>query len=134
MKKYHKYLIFAGILIMYVLIINSFAMILAQTFDEASLSEGNTAGAAMDVKVGVSDSVSVTVVRNRFYGTIVENAGSEGIVSYVYLFNLLKLPLIVKGFHFGYLHLIMVLFSIGLFVFLTRIEKRYDSLIYAKDL
>ena len=49
-------------------------------------------------KVGVSESVDVTVRRNRWYGTIIENKFSNGKnLDNLYVFTKLKIPLNVNG-------------------------------------
>jgi hypothetical protein len=63
-----------------------------------SISDGNQA-------IGMGDSVSVGIIRNRPYGTIYESTNGN---SNIKLFNLIKLPLKSYGLNFGIVHLIFV--------------------------
>ena len=77
------------------------------------------------VKVGVAESVSVTVQRNRWYGKIIENAGDDSKISYVYLLNFLRLPLIINKFNFVYVHIIMLILIVPVSIFFWRRKKRF---------
>ena len=62
------------------------------------------------VKVGVSDSVSVSVIKKRIYGQIFEDNGD----SRVKLFYFLPLPLKIKGFNYVFVHAIALLTTLTL--------------------
>lgn len=56
-----------------------------------------------EVRVGVSDSIDVSVKRPRFYGTIYEQVNSK--TSTLHLFNLIKIPLKKNNIDFTPLHI-----------------------------
>ena len=93
-------------------------LIQEQASQEAITDDGAIGGGA--VKVGMGDMVSVTVTRQRWYGKIIEQAGRESKVSYLYLFWILKMPLAVNDFHFIYLHFLMLFLLIGMAAFILR--------------
>lgn len=107
-----KYVIFAGITFLYIFLINWVAAI---NFDELTLQYLEVANGSKVVQtsgttenLGVSESVSIGVLRKRFYGTIRETDGD----SYLFLFNLIKLPMKVGGFVYTYIHLLFVVIMV----------------------
>lgn len=104
----------------YLFLMHVLALILVQ--EQASQETINAGGAFGEgaVKVGMGDMVSVTVTRQRWYGKIIEQAGKESKVSYLYLFWILKMPLAVNDFHFLYLHFIMLFLLIAMVIFILR--------------
>ena len=88
-----------GLLVVYILVVNFIASIDLS----GSLIDGEDSSSLGDtIKLGVSDSISVSVVRNRFYGVYHISNGDN----YLYLFWLIKIPIEVKGFSFIWIHLI----------------------------
>ena len=75
--------------------------------------------------MGVNDKVDVTVTRNRWYGTIIENSGLET-TSKLYLFNLIALPLKSGGKSLFFMHLILLALLISSLFFINNKIKRYE--------
>ena len=73
-----------------------------------------------NVQLGVSDGISVSVVRNRWYGKINEENGIESLK----LFNLVKVPLKVGSFNFIWIHAIVFIVLVGWPVKTLIIDKR----------
>lgn len=73
------------------------------------------------VYVGMSDSVSVQVFRDRWYGDIYEEPGK---ISNLYLFNLIKLPIKVKEKSWVLYHWVFFILM-TIFVIFQRTERRY---------
>ena len=124
MEKTMKYnIILIGMIAGYVVLINLVAPLVAFQNSGAADSNSVTGNDGGGVKVGMSDSVSVTVQRNRWYGKIIENAGDDSRISYVYLFNFLRLPLIANKFNFVYVHILMLIAIMSVSVFFWRRKK-----------
>ncbi|MBI2449256.1 hypothetical protein HYV49_03080 [Candidatus Pacearchaeota archaeon] len=124
MKKMIKHsLILIGMMAGYVILINLVAFIsqLGGFSYEDGIEQGDSGG---DVKVGVGESVSVTVQRNRWYGKIIENVGDDSKISYVYLLGFLRLPLIINKFNFVYVHILMFVAIASVSVFLWRRKSK----------
>jgi len=86
-------------------------------------------GGAM-VEIGVGDQVDVQVVRNRWYGTIVESHTQNGIMSELYLLDLVGIPMNVGEFELFYVHLsilLIIIFVIALFFMIDLFERRSDT-------
>jgi len=99
--KIKKLALLFGILILYLVTINFIAAInrsVSIEKENESLNDGT-------IKLGVSDSVSVKVVRERFYGVYYISNGDNNL----YLLNLVKVPIEIKGFSFFWIHLIFML-------------------------
>lgn len=78
-----------------------------------------------DVNIGVSDSVSVSVTRFRWYGTIFEGSNSQGKTSTLYLFGIVKFPLYVNGTNLFLTNIILALVLVcAVFFTLKSIRKR----------
>ncbi len=124
MKRKYKIILIAGIIIAaYVILINFIASVSQLNgFTYANNVEQSNSG--QGVKVGVGESVSVTVQRNRWYGKIIENVGDDSKISYIYLFNFLRLPLIINKFNFIYVHILMLVAIASLSVFFWRRKGR----------
>lgn len=67
-------------------------------------------------KVGMSDSVSIEVVKNRWYGKIVENSDQNGNLNNLYLFKIIKIPTNKNGFSFFWIHISFLIFLIIIFL------------------
>ena len=100
MKKRIFFVLF--MLAFYFSIINQVPSLLPHSFDNPLVNntKENLRGGMIGVEVGVSDAVSVSVIRNRWYGKIYEN----GETSTLLLFKFLKMPLKYYWFNFAYLH------------------------------
>ena len=94
------------LVIVYILLINVVARIDFSILNDAvnnNVSSNNSFVIIMggnEIATGFSDSVSTSVLRKRFYGRIEEHGAN----SYVYLFNLVKLPIQTYGVYYGYFH------------------------------
>jgi hypothetical protein len=73
-----------------------------------------------NIKVAVSDSISVSVEKHRFYGTII----SEGTNSHMYLLNFIKVPLGKDDFNFIYLHCTVLIILIALLVLIIIVPMK----------
>ncbi len=106
--------------VLYLFLMHVLALILIQEqASQETITDDGVAGGG-PVKVGMGDMVSVTVTRQRWYGKIIEQAGKESRVSYLYLFWILKMPLAVNDFHFLYLHFLMLFLLIVMAAFILR--------------
>ncbi len=79
-----------------------------------------------NVRIGMSDSVSVMVQRSRFYGKIIEFQGAYS-TRYLYLFYFMKIPLEVKGDSFILSHIIALLIIIGFNFFLMEWKRKKED-------
>lgn len=75
-------------------------------------NQGNT------VKLGFGDSVSVTVTRNRWYGTIKESGEN----SYVYIFDTIKIPMKVNGIDLVWYHQFFLVFCVAITISFFSIQ------------
>lgn len=110
-KEYKLGLLFAS-LVVYIIAIN----IISSTnfnFGFNNSQDGNigTCG-AFCTKLKVGEGVSVSVVRNRWYGQIFEGGESRTL----YLFKLIKLPLEKEGKDYVLFHLVFIITWIFLFI------------------
>lgn len=124
MRGIHTFFILVGIIIAYIFLINVVVSLLVQypSFQGDGMQKEGNSGFNVDLRM--SDSVSVTVARQRFYGRVLEFIGGKSKVSYLYLFNFLKLPLEVHGIHFLYFHIGIVVLLFILFIVLSALERR----------
>lgn len=100
MKK-SKILIYSSIILSYLLIINFISeFIIIQNVYPENFSSSISGGGSQ--KIGLGDSVSVSIKRNRPYGSILEENGN----SKLKLLGLIPLPLKSDGINFIYFHLI----------------------------
>jgi len=115
-------LILLMIIFFYLLLINLIAQVIyfvgvSNTFEqETHYKEGG------GLRLGVSDRVDVSIVRKRWYGTMIESYTKDKKSSFLFLFNIVKLPLYINNFNFLYIHLIFSLIFIFLIV-LIKILK-----------
>jgi len=120
MKTGKKLALIIGLLVVYILVINFIAAGLGSSVNSVSGEDSNSNGSM--IKLGVSDSVSVSVVRERFYGVYHISNGNNNL----FLFWLIKVPVEIKGFSFFWIHLIFVL-SCGVTWWLLSDEKVYKE-------
>ena len=120
MKTGKKLALMIGLLVVYILVINFIAAGIGSSntsvLGEDSVSSGET------IKLGVSDSVSVSVVRERFYGVYHISNGNNNL----FLFWLIKVPVEIKGFSFFWIHLIFTV-SCGCIWWLLSDEQVYKQ-------
>jgi len=126
MRGIHTFFILFGVLLAYLFLVNAVADFLvqsplAQTFSSGSSEESSS---SFDVKIGMSDQVSIKVERQRFYGKIIETAFGDHKILFLYLFNFLKLPIQVDTFHFLYVHVAMIILLFALMILFSRLETR----------
>ncbi len=120
MKTGKKLALMIGLVVVYILVINFIAAGIGSSntsvLGEDSVSSGET------IKLGVSDSVSVSVVRERFYGVYHISNGNNNL----FLLWLIKVPVEIKGFSFFWIHLIFTV-SCGVTWWLLSDEKVYKE-------
>src|SRR3989344_5238406 len=111
-----------AIIFLYIFLTNT----IANSFysDENEASKSYVSGA--DIRVGVSDNVGVSVTRPRFYGTITESSSSNSKISFLYLFNLIKLPLESGAINFLWIHIPFLIIGIFIFIFSLRRIRRNE--------
>ena len=71
---------------------------------------------ATDIQLGFSESVSVSTTRTRWYGVFETQHGANETVSYLYVFNQVKLPWETEGFSWVYVHSIFMFLVTFIFV------------------
>lgn len=122
-KTYAVYLIAIGLILAYLLIINITANILSDGNSGSSktLNKNNYG----DVVLGVSDSIDVSVLRNRWYGTILEQSGTNTKLSKLYLFGFITLPINVNGSNLVWIHILFLMMVIGITYYSTNKMKKY---------
>ena len=122
MRGIHTFLILFGIAVVYFVAVHGIAAaLLAQP--TRTVSAPSEIEDSFNVALGISESVTVTVTRQRFYGKIIEIVAADSKVVYVYLFNFLKLPLRVHAINFLYFHIGIIFLIVLLFFILTALEK-----------
>ena len=116
-------LVIAGIFV-YVILIN----IVAYSMSINLLSTGYASSNEYiggDVVIGFGDSVDVTVTRNRWYGTILENSVQKTKSSTLYLLNLIIIPLYSNGKSLFLVNIILLVFLVVfLYASMKWIKKR----------
>jgi len=118
-----KILIFLSSIIIYILLINFFASI--PSINLYGTTSEKIEGGAIEVKV--SDSVGVNVLRNRWYGRIIETHNKDTTTSYLYIFKIVKLPLMVNNINYVYVHLLFILILITIFSILSIFKKEVNN-------
>jgi len=120
MKTGKKLALMFGLVVGYILVINFIAAGIG-SLNNSIVGEDSVSNGGM-IKLGVSDSVSVSVVRERFYGVYHISNGDNNL----YLLWLIKIPINIKGFSFFWIHLIFVV-SCGGVWWLLGDEKVYKE-------
>jgi hypothetical protein len=92
-------------IVLYLIIINLSVYVLSISFDVGNNYSYYDDGS---IRLGMSDSVSVEVVRNRIYGTIKISGDNE----VLYLFGIIPVPLEIGGLKYSFVHLIFLSFII----------------------
>lgn len=114
-----------GAIVVYLIFVNLAAFFFSWGFG-VSGDELQTQSSGGDILIGLGDSVSVSVVRPRWYGTILENGGPEGVSRTLYLFGLFRLPLRVDGTSMLLVH-VLFLAGIGFLGYrlFTNLRRRH---------
>ncbi len=130
MKKTIIVSIISGVvLLLYIIGINFVAVVLANDFSSNTIFDNTSESEGFgQVQLGVSDKVDVTVTRHRFYGKVVENYYASGSIGYLYIFNWIKMPMIINGtdmiyIHLSFLALLFVVWAIIVFLDVTGDKK-----------
>ena len=71
-------------------------------------------------KIGYTEKVSAEVQRDRWYGRIVEIHGETSQSSYLYILNIIKLPLNIKGENYIPVHIVFILTVIAMAFFIPQ--------------
>jgi len=93
----NKFFLIFLLIILYLILTNFGAGFITQQVQTSNQTQG---GGTM-LTIGIQDSVSISVTRPRFYGTIEEANGN----SILYLAKIIPLPLKKEGFSFMYFHI-----------------------------
>lgn len=120
MKKIYVLFLFLSINLFYILLINAFALALQLEVDFSQEEIKNRSGSLVQLSIG--DSVGVQLIRERWYGVIIENVGKDSKISNLYLFNYVRLPINVNGLSFVWIHIIY-LFLLIIFLPIFKEEK-----------
>jgi hypothetical protein len=122
-KKYLIWGVAAGLLLAYLIIINFAANILSNP--ESSAGQEVRRYDNGDIVVGVSDSVAVSVVRPRWYGTIYEESWATTKLARLYLFGFIPIPVNVNGSGLFFVHLIFIAAIAAAIGYAKKRIKRY---------
>ncbi len=123
-KKWVIPAVIVGLIVAYFILINIISSVLSISIN--SIGQPSTEQVeGYDVRIGVSDSVGVTVKRSRWYGTIVEQSESGGMSRTLYLFGLVGLPLETKGASLVLWHIILLVSLGTLGYFIINRYKKY---------
>ena len=117
MNPIFKIIIICFVIVIYIISINIFASLINFSSQQQTIRSMISGG--FNVRVGFSDSVSVMVTRNRWYGEIIINNGE----AYLYLFNLIKLPHKIQSYNFIIFHIIFLI-TLILFIILIFTKKK----------
>jgi hypothetical protein len=107
------------IVALYLLVLNLLFLI---DFSQQNTNTDSISSGGLNEVVGFTDSVSVSVNRDRWYGNFEENVSSSGKDTKFYIFNLIPLPLMMNGFSLLWINLIF--FSI---IFLWTISILFSE-------
>ncbi len=110
------------ITILYLILVNLSTYVINYSYN---FNQNNTSYDDGNVRIGVSDSVNIEVIKNRIYGTI-KISGDD---KYLYFLKIIPIPLEIGGLNYIYFHLIFILFLI----FITTKEKEEKQKVYKGD-
>jgi len=130
-----KVLFIILIILLYITSINLLSPLISNIvlIKESSITERTNKNinrdALLSVNVLTDVSMQVTIIRKRIYGTIIEELSYGD--SNLYLFNLINLPLYLKGFNLMFIHLsfLFLLFLCFFSVWLYRYISHQSDLI-----
>lgn len=119
MDKIIKYIL---IVVGYFILINLAFNFLAVPASSSSTNQNTGLSGVFQVSLGVSDSVSASVVRPRWYGTYYENDYSDGKIVTLNVFKIkyFRLPIQANSLNFLWVHAIFA----GVLVFFIIRERR----------
>lgn len=107
MNRLGLFIIIIIVSIFYLFYINIYATIdfsqNIEGFNNEQIIDGGT-----NVIIGMSDDVSVSVTRDRWYGTIIENGDTKNL----YFFDKIKLPLLINGINYVLYHIVFLILMI----------------------
>lgn len=90
--------------LVYIISINAIAFTISEHFIQESVQKNLTpCEAEICENIGFSESIEVSIIRKRWYGTILESGSS----SYLSFFNLIKLPMKINARDIRWLHVII---------------------------
>ncbi len=115
-----KHFIVAGMLLfIYIIIINVFNVLASYSFSSQNqiIQKQIVIGSTTEV-AHVSDSLTISVSKKRWYGKIHEAINGEGKISNLYFLGFIKLPLVNININYALFH---ILFFIGLLVYISTI-------------
>lgn len=96
--------------IVYIFLINPISLLIATNISPRIVTDKITEVGGSNVQLGVSDEVSVTVTRNRWYGQLNDENG----IQVLYLFKMIKIPLKTNSINFLFIHEIVLVILVGL--------------------
>ena len=121
-KRVWVYILAIAFVLVYLFFINAIAYSLYASSNNEELNTNSENNG--DIKLGVSDSVDVSVTRPRFYGTIIENSSKNTKISLLYLLNIIKIPLNSGGISFLFIHILFLIVLIFfIYLSLKKIRK-----------
>ena len=117
MKKH--FIVAVMLLFIYIIIINVFNVLASYSFSSQNqiIQKQIVIGSTTEV-AHVSDSLTVSVSKKRWYGKIHEAISGKGKISNLYFLGFIKLPLVNINISYIAFH---ILFFIGLLVYLSTI-------------
>lgn len=121
MRRFLFFLLGIFIIFVYILSSNIISELRNISFTEEHTEK--TSSGLLELNVGTN--LGVTVTRHRWYGKIIENVGD---ISYLYLFNFIRIPIKVKDSGWVKYHSIfLVLFSLYLFFFCIKTRRNKNE-------
>lgn len=129
-----KIFINIGIIVLYVILISMITYIATidlSEFNNSYNSEGVQTGGSV-INMGMSDSVTVSVKRIRWYGEINEFDNRV----YLDLFKIVRIPIKVNGFNLLILHIVFfsMLIAGNLVIFIVRRYEKENETYLQKDI
>ena len=132
-KTFMSIIISIAVIFVYLIVLK--AIEIGNTLDlnsEVCINCGGSSSSGTLEKIGVGESISVTVVRPRWYGTIYVDSGATTYKETLSLFGLISLPLKYNENSYGGAHLtiiiILTLMIIGAIIWdIASNKNKYDN-------